>query len=75
MSAVSSLISGVLALTLSAFLGYTKTPLSQAMAAMLEVRHPTGEARHDVALGWHIQMPGLSGLFGCKPMGEEIFQN
>ena len=57
---------------LSAFLGYTKTPLSPAMAAMLTVRRPTGEPRHDVALGWHTVTPGVCGRFGCKPMDVEI---
>ena len=57
---------------LSAFLGYTKTPLSPAMAAMLTVRRPTGEPRHDVMLGWHTVTPGLCGPFGCKPMDVEI---
>jgi serine-type D-Ala-D-Ala carboxypeptidase/endopeptidase len=57
---------------LSAFLGYTKTPLSPAMAAMLTVRRPTGEPRHDVVLGWHTLTPGICGRFGCKPMDVEI---
>jgi D-alanyl-D-alanine-carboxypeptidase/D-alanyl-D-alanine-endopeptidase len=57
---------------LSAFLGYTKTPLAPAMAAMLGVRRQTGEARHDVALGWHTLTPGVCGRFGCKPMDVEI---
>ena len=57
---------------LSAFLGYTKTPLSPAMAAMLEVRRQTGEPRHDMALGWHTVTPGMCGRFGCKPMDVEI---
>ncbi|HTR38856.1 MAG TPA: serine hydrolase [Bryobacteraceae bacterium] len=39
---------------LSANLGYTKTPLAPAMAAMLTVRRPTGVPNLEVALGWHI---------------------
>ena len=39
---------------LAANLGYTKTPLAPAMAAMLKVRKPTGEPGTEVALGWHI---------------------
>jgi serine-type D-Ala-D-Ala carboxypeptidase/endopeptidase len=39
---------------LAANLGYTKTPLAAAMAAMLSVRRPTGTADLEVALGWHI---------------------
>lgn len=39
---------------LAANLGYTKTPLAPAMAAMLKTRRPTGQPGLDVALGWHI---------------------
>jgi len=39
---------------LSANLGYTKSPLGAAMAAMLKVRRPTGQPGLEVALGWHI---------------------
>lgn len=39
---------------LAADLGYTKTPLAPAMAAMLNVRRPTGNASLEVALAWHI---------------------
>jgi CubicO group peptidase (beta-lactamase class C family) len=39
---------------LAANLGYTKTPLAPAMAAMLDVRKPTGNPGMEVALGWHI---------------------
>jgi CubicO group peptidase (beta-lactamase class C family) len=39
---------------LAANLGYTKTPLAPAMAAMLKVRRPTGQAGLEVALGWHV---------------------
>jgi len=38
----------------AANLGYSKTPLAAAMAAMLRVRRPAGNANMDVALGWHI---------------------
>jgi len=34
--------------------GYTKTPLAPAMAAMLDVRRPSGRPGLDVALAWHI---------------------
>ena len=39
---------------LAANLGYTKTPLAPAMAAMLSVRRPTGIPDLQVALAWHI---------------------
>jgi len=39
---------------LAANLGYTKTPLAPAMAAMLQVRRPTGQPDVEVALGWHV---------------------
>ena len=39
---------------LAANLGYTKSPLAPAMAAMLSVRRPTGIGGLDIALGWHI---------------------
>lgn len=39
---------------LAANLGYTKTPLAPAMAAMLKVRRPTGMPNVAVALAWHI---------------------
>lgn len=39
---------------LAANLGYTRTPLATAMAAMLDVRRPTGIQGLQVALGWHI---------------------
>jgi serine-type D-Ala-D-Ala carboxypeptidase/endopeptidase len=38
----------------AANLGYVKTPLAPAMAAMLAVRRPTGMPDLDVALAWHI---------------------
>jgi serine-type D-Ala-D-Ala carboxypeptidase/endopeptidase len=39
---------------LAANLGYVKSPLAPAMAAMLKVRRPTGQPGLDIALGWHI---------------------
>lgn len=39
---------------LAANLGYTKSPLAPAMAAMLAVRRPTGMPETEIALGWHI---------------------
>ena len=38
----------------AANLGYQKSPLAQAMAAMLKVRRPTGTPGLDIALGWHV---------------------
>jgi len=38
----------------AANLGYTKTPLAPAMAAMLNVRRPSGNAGLEIALAWHI---------------------
>jgi CubicO group peptidase (beta-lactamase class C family) len=38
----------------AANLGYTKSPLAPAMAAMLKVRRPTGQPGLEIALGWHI---------------------
>jgi len=43
---------------LAANLGYTKTPLAPAMAAMLTTRRPTGMSTMEVALGWHIYSGG-----------------
>lgn len=40
---------------LAANLGYTKSPLAPAMAAMLKVRRPTGQPSLEVALGWHVR--------------------
>lgn len=57
---------------LAACLGYTKTPLAGAMAAMLETRQPTGELGTEVALAWHIQTPNRCGRSGCEPMGMEF---
>ena len=39
---------------LDATLGYTKTPLAKAMAAMLAVRRPIKAPDAEQALGWHI---------------------
>jgi serine-type D-Ala-D-Ala carboxypeptidase/endopeptidase len=39
---------------IAANLGYRKSPLAPAMAAMLKVRRPTGQPNMDIALGWHI---------------------
>jgi CubicO group peptidase (beta-lactamase class C family) len=39
---------------LGANLGYIKSPLAPAMAAMLTVRRPTGVPGLEIALGWHI---------------------
>jgi D-alanyl-D-alanine-carboxypeptidase/D-alanyl-D-alanine-endopeptidase len=39
---------------LAANLGYSKTRLAPAMAAMLKVRRPTGAPGLEIALGWHI---------------------
>ena len=39
---------------LAANLGYIKTPLAPAMAAMLDVQRPTGTPNLAIALGWHI---------------------
>jgi CubicO group peptidase (beta-lactamase class C family) len=39
---------------LAANLGYTKSPLASAMAAMLKGRRPTGSPELEIALGWHI---------------------
>jgi D-alanyl-D-alanine-carboxypeptidase/D-alanyl-D-alanine-endopeptidase len=42
---------------LAAFLGYTKTSLSPAMAATLEIRTPTSRPGLVNALGWQISIP------------------
>jgi serine-type D-Ala-D-Ala carboxypeptidase/endopeptidase len=39
---------------LAANLGYTKSPLAPAMAAMLATRRPTDVSGLEIALGWHI---------------------
>ena len=38
----------------AANLGYVKSPLAPAMAAMLQVRRPTDRPGLEVALGWHV---------------------
>jgi serine-type D-Ala-D-Ala carboxypeptidase/endopeptidase len=43
---------------LAANLGYTKSPLAPAMAAMRNVRRPTDQAGLEVALGWHVFTTG-----------------
>jgi CubicO group peptidase (beta-lactamase class C family) len=43
-----------LLLFLAANLGYTKSPLGPAMAAMLKVRRPTDAPDLEIALGWHV---------------------
>ncbi len=43
---------------LAAVLGYGKSPLAPAMAAMLDVRRPTTTPGLDNALGWEISTPG-----------------
>jgi serine-type D-Ala-D-Ala carboxypeptidase/endopeptidase len=48
---------------LAANLGYTRSPLSPAMAAMLAARRPTGTPGLEIALGWHIL---------ASPAGGEI---
>jgi len=42
----------------AANLGYVKTPLEPAMAAMLKVQRPTGMTDIEIALGWHIFTTG-----------------
>jgi len=39
---------------LAANLGYAPSPLAPAMAAMLDVRRPTGVDNLQIALGWHV---------------------
>jgi D-alanyl-D-alanine-carboxypeptidase/D-alanyl-D-alanine-endopeptidase len=51
---------------LAANLGYIKTPLAPAMAAMVEVRRPTGTPGLDVGLAWHIF---------STPLGTVIWHN
>jgi D-alanyl-D-alanine-carboxypeptidase/D-alanyl-D-alanine-endopeptidase len=43
---------------LAANLGYTKSPLAPAMAAMLKVRRPTRQAGLEIALVWHVYTTG-----------------
>ena len=42
----------------SAFLGFTKTPLAPAMAAMTEKHQPTGTPGMEIALAWHMFIRG-----------------
>jgi serine-type D-Ala-D-Ala carboxypeptidase/endopeptidase len=42
----------------AANLGYTKSPLAPAMAAMLKVRRPAGQSGLEIALGWHVYTTG-----------------
>ena len=44
---------------LAANLGYTRTPLAPAMAAMLKVRCPTGTPGLEAALGWLVSNSGI----------------
>jgi CubicO group peptidase (beta-lactamase class C family) len=46
----------------AANLGYQKTPLAPAMAAMLDVRKPTGIPGVEVALAWHVSTTQGSSL-------------
>jgi serine-type D-Ala-D-Ala carboxypeptidase/endopeptidase len=39
---------------LAAALGYSRSPLAPAMAAMLQVRRPTGVPALAIGLGWHV---------------------
>ena len=43
---------------LAANLGFTKSPLAEAMAAMLAVQRPTGGFFVDTALGWTVDARG-----------------
>jgi D-alanyl-D-alanine-carboxypeptidase/D-alanyl-D-alanine-endopeptidase len=52
---------------LAANLGYNQTPLAPAMAAMLDVRRPSGAPGLEVALAWHI--------FSTAPGGTVIWHN
>jgi D-alanyl-D-alanine-carboxypeptidase/D-alanyl-D-alanine-endopeptidase len=45
---------------LAANLGYTKTPLAPAMAAMLKVRRPTGAPGLEIGLGWLVRTRGAN---------------
>jgi serine-type D-Ala-D-Ala carboxypeptidase/endopeptidase len=40
---------------LAANLGYTKTPLAQAMADEISIRRPTGQPGLEIAYAWHVQ--------------------
>jgi serine-type D-Ala-D-Ala carboxypeptidase/endopeptidase len=43
---------------IAANLGYVKSPLAPAMAAMLQERRPTGQPDLEIALAWHIFSTG-----------------
>jgi D-alanyl-D-alanine-carboxypeptidase/D-alanyl-D-alanine-endopeptidase len=43
---------------IAANLGYAKSPLAPAMAAMLKDRRPAGQQGLEIALGWHIYTTG-----------------
>jgi CubicO group peptidase (beta-lactamase class C family) len=49
---------------LEANLGYAKTPLASAMAAMLNVRRPSGTPGVEMALAWHIFARGDGMIIG-----------
>ncbi len=55
--ALRSTVNDMLKFT-SAALGYTKSPLAKAFAAMLAARRPTGNPDLEIALGWHIATAG-----------------
>jgi CubicO group peptidase (beta-lactamase class C family) len=68
---------------LAAVLGYTKSQLAPAMAAMLDVRRPTGTPGLDNALGWQVSTPdavkiiwkdgrtlGYSSFLGYNPVSH-----
>jgi CubicO group peptidase (beta-lactamase class C family) len=68
---------------LAAVLGYAKSPLAPAMAAMLDVRRPTGTPGLENALGWQISTPdavkivwkdgrtlGYSSFLGYNPVSR-----
>jgi serine-type D-Ala-D-Ala carboxypeptidase/endopeptidase len=51
---------------LAAHLGFKPSPLAAAIRRALSVRHPTGVANREVALGWHILK---------RPEGEIVWHN
>jgi CubicO group peptidase (beta-lactamase class C family) len=57
---------------LAANLGYQKTPLAPAMAAMLDVRRPSGRPGLEVALAWHIYS---TPLYSIPPGSTVIWHN
>lgn len=64
MAAAGGLISSVndLLTFLSATMGYEQSPLTPAMAAMLNTRRPIGEPGEEQALGWRISGTGDDAL-------------